>query len=87
MHTTGLSKQHARLCFLFPFYSFRLSVPQGFFWRGNKIKWVKQSHKPVKSERHVISSKRKKRTISMPRLTATPELAIALFHLIYRIMG
>lgn len=62
-----LSKQLARLCFLFPFYSLRLAVPQGFFWRGNKIKWVKQSHKPVKSERHVISSKRKKRTISMPK--------------------
>lgn len=64
---TELSKQCARLCFLFPFYSLSLSVPQGFFWKGNKIKWVKQSHQPVKSERHVISSKRKKRTISMPK--------------------
>lgn len=44
-----------------------LSGPQGSFWRADKIKWVKQSHKPVKSERHVISSKKKKRTISMPR--------------------
>lgn len=61
------AKQHARLCFLFPFHSLSLSAPQGFFRRGNKIKWVKQSHKPVKSERHVISSKRKKRTISMPK--------------------
>ena len=66
MQIAGLSKQRARLCFLFPFYSLSLPIPQGFFWRCNKIKWVKQSHKPVKSERHVISSKRKKRTISMP---------------------
>lgn len=66
MYITQL-KQHVLLCFPIPFYSFSLSSPQGFFWRGDKIKWVKQSHKPVKSERHVISSKKKKRTISMPR--------------------
>lgn len=87
MHITGLSKQPARLCFLFPFYSLSLSVPQGFFWRGNKIKWVKQSHKLVSLKD--MSSHLKGRNGPFPcrGLTATPELAIVLFHLIYRIMG
>lgn len=65
-HITELSSMRGCVfCFHFtPKSSCSLRI---FFWRGNKIKWVKQSHKPVKSERHVISSKRKKRTISMPK--------------------
>lgn len=71
----------------FIFSYFKIIVPAGFFpsSRANKTGWVKQSHKLTLSEIHVISSKKKKQTISMSGLTVTPELARVQFHLIYRI--